>query len=233
MRQLLQSMNNNQETKFNIQMKDISADKDIKIEKDVKNSALNFDPQNPEGKYTLDLAENFNQICLQHLVQAAEKAVERSEGAFEMKNCFVGARLNGKSKWEPPSEKSSVGLFNLGLGEEPKGSLEFQFTLNPPALKEYEKQLRRATDDGDVKKLAQLKANEGKPIESVDAGSITKQIGSDSMANNFFDMLIERYQDEDENNMLALIKNLSMENSIWFSQAHESLYVCKFQEQFL
>jgi hypothetical protein len=48
------------------------------------------------------------------------------------------------------------------------------------------------------------------------------------MANNFFDMLIERYQDEDENNMLALIKNLAIENSVWFSQAHEALYVCKF-----
>lgn len=72
-------------------------------------------------------------------------------------------------------------------------------------------------EDGDNKKIALLKAGSDKPLESVDAGSITKQIGSDAMANNFFDMLIERYQDEDENNMLALIKNLSMENSIWFS----------------
>ena len=145
-----------------------------------------------------------------------------------MKNCFVGAQLNGKGKWEPPSEKSSAGLYNLG--EEPSGTLKFQFTLNPPALKDYEKQLRRAMEEGDNKKVELLKASSEKPIESLDAASITKKIGSDAMANNFFDMLIERYQDEDENNMLALIKNLTTENSLWFSQAHEALYVCRFQE---
>lgn len=37
-------MNNNTESKFTINLKDISADKDIKIEKDIKNSAINFDP---------------------------------------------------------------------------------------------------------------------------------------------------------------------------------------------
>lgn len=41
-------------------------------------------------------------------------------------------------------------------------------------------------------------------------------------------MLIQNYKDDDEPNMLELMKNLCKENSIWFSQAHESLYVCKF-----
>jgi hypothetical protein len=43
-------------------------------------------------------------------------------------------KLNGKAKWEPPTEKFKNGLFNLG--EDPTGDLVFQFTLNPPALKE-------------------------------------------------------------------------------------------------
>jgi len=91
MRLLLQSMNNNVHTKFTINLKDISADKEIKIEKNAQNSAINFDPQNPEGRYALDLTESFNQICLQHLLQAAEKAVARHAGAFDLKQCFHGA----------------------------------------------------------------------------------------------------------------------------------------------
>jgi len=45
-------------------------------------------------------------------------------------------------------------------------------------------------------------------------------------------MLIERYKDEDQANMVELIVNLAREHAIWFSQAHESLYVCKYQEQY-
>ena len=100
----------------------------------MKNSQMNFDPANPEGTYTLDLAESFDQICLQSLLQAADKAVTRSEAAFELKQCFAGVKFNGKPKWEPPIERFKNGLFNLG--EEPSGELTFLFTLNPPALKE-------------------------------------------------------------------------------------------------
>ena len=38
-------------------MQDISADKQIKLEKNMKDSSVNFDPQNPEGQYVLDLEE--------------------------------------------------------------------------------------------------------------------------------------------------------------------------------
>jgi hypothetical protein len=130
----LASVNNNQNTKFKINLKDISADKEIVIEKDLTNCAATFDPQNPEGHYTLKLDQPYDQVCFQVLLQAAEKAVIRSAGGFEMKQCFAGAKLNGKAKWEPPTEKFKNGLFNLG--EEPSGELVFQFTLNPPALKE-------------------------------------------------------------------------------------------------
>ena len=46
---------------------------------------MNFDPANPEGTYSLDLEESFNQIVLQCLLAAAEKSVIRSENAFEIK----------------------------------------------------------------------------------------------------------------------------------------------------
>jgi hypothetical protein len=37
-------MSANQNTKFKINLKDISADKEIKLEKDMKDSSMNFDP---------------------------------------------------------------------------------------------------------------------------------------------------------------------------------------------
>ena len=84
-------MNNNVHTKFTINLKDISADKEIKLKKNPTNSAINFDPSNPEGTFTLDLAESYSQTCLQRLLEAAESAAEASAGAFELKQCFHGA----------------------------------------------------------------------------------------------------------------------------------------------
>jgi hypothetical protein len=37
-------MNNNKNTKFKINLKDISADKEIVIDRDMNNGALTFDP---------------------------------------------------------------------------------------------------------------------------------------------------------------------------------------------
>jgi hypothetical protein len=53
-------MNNNTQTKFTINLKDISADKEIKMEKNEKNSAINFDPKDPEGNFSIDLVESFS-----------------------------------------------------------------------------------------------------------------------------------------------------------------------------
>jgi len=44
-------------------MKDISAD--IGVKKKTKSTNMkDFDPKNPEGKYSLDLSQNYNQIVL-------------------------------------------------------------------------------------------------------------------------------------------------------------------------
>jgi hypothetical protein len=77
-----------------------------------------------------------------------------------------------------------------------------------------------------------LKTQAEKPVESLEIDSITKQNVSDTGANNFFDMLVESYRINDEASMIELITNLSKENGIWFSQAYESLFVCKYPSQF-
>ena len=41
-------------------MKNISAEQERKVSKKAEDSALNFDPMNPEGKYELDLSETYN-----------------------------------------------------------------------------------------------------------------------------------------------------------------------------
>jgi hypothetical protein len=88
-------------------MKNIDADYERKVSKNVENSAINFDPQNPEGKYSLNLEESYNQICLQNLLLAAEKSVAENPGAFEIKSCFFQVTFNGKSKWDPPTERDA------------------------------------------------------------------------------------------------------------------------------
>ena len=60
LRLLLQSMSNNKDTRFQINMKDISADKEVKLVRDPKDCTLNFDLNNMEGQYTLDLEEAFS-----------------------------------------------------------------------------------------------------------------------------------------------------------------------------
>ena len=55
------------------------------------------------------------------------------------------------------------------------------------------------------------------PAEVITENTMVKTMSSDQGAINFYNMLIERYKDEDEPNMLELIINQSKENSIWFS----------------
>ena len=156
--------------------------------------------------------------------------MERSEGKFELKQCFVGVKLNGKGKWDPPIDRFANGLYNLG--EEPSGELTFQFTLNPVALKETEKMIKKAADSGDTKLAELLKTQSEKPMESLEVDSISKANVSDQGAGNFFEMLVEAYKAQDEASMMELITNLAKESGVWFSQAHESLYVCKIPAQF-
>jgi hypothetical protein len=90
--------------------------------------------------------------------------------------------------------------------------------------------MKKASDEGDNKKLAMLKINAAKPSETLEVSTVTKNMSSETAATNFFEMLISRYQDEDENSIIELIKTMATENSVWFSQAHEALYVCKLQQ---
>jgi len=90
-------------------LKEISTD----IEGPQRSTQQGFDPERPEGQYKLNLAETYHNIILQTLLQHAERAVERAgEGKFELKSCFQGVKLNGKS-WTPPATKDVNGLFEI------------------------------------------------------------------------------------------------------------------------
>ena len=52
--------------------------------------------------------------------------------------CFYQVKCDGKSKWDPPNVKTSLGLWDLGA--EPKGKLEFSFTCEPF---EYKKEVAK------------------------------------------------------------------------------------------
>lgn len=229
MRLMMQAMSFNNHTKFLVNMKDISADVEKKKSKQPDQITENFDPTSPEGKYSLDLSQNYNQIVLQNLLSSAEKSVAENEGKFEIKQCFVKVTFNGKSKWDPPTEKNSQGLFSLG--EAPTGVLNFDFCLNPAQLKETEKAIKKLTEAGNLEEAEKLIQNQNKPPEVYTLKSIQKILPNEQSAISFFEMLIDRYSEGDDQNIMHMITNMTKEHSLWFSQAHESLYVCKFIEQ--
>lgn len=66
MRFLIQAMSQNSQTSFKVNMKEISADKDIKAYKNV------FDLSSPEQEYNLNMQETYNQLILQNLLKIAE-----------------------------------------------------------------------------------------------------------------------------------------------------------------
>ena len=99
MRLLISAMSQNTQTSFKVNMKEISADKDIKSYKNV------FDLSAPEIDYNLNLAETYDQLVLQSLLRLAESVANQSEGKFDIKACFFGVKLNGKPNWNPPTAK--------------------------------------------------------------------------------------------------------------------------------
>ena len=60
------------------------------------------------------------------------------KGAFELKQCFAGVKYNGKSKWDPPTERLDTGLWDMSTMEpDKKGemTLTFNFALDPHSYK--------------------------------------------------------------------------------------------------
>jgi len=74
------------------------------------------------------------------LLQIAEKAVEKSEGKFDVKSCFQNVKLNGKANWTPPTTKDKNNQFEIDPSHL-TGTLTFQFTINPALFKEQMKKL--------------------------------------------------------------------------------------------
>ena len=77
-----------------------------------------------------------------------------------------------------------------------------------------------------------IKANQERAGEQVNENSLAKSHSSSTGAVRFFDQLVARYEENDEQNLHELIVNLAKEHAIWFSQAHESLYTTKLESEF-
>lgn len=60
------------------------------------------------------------------------------------------------------------------MGEDPSGILKFRFTLDPPAVKEFEKKMKKAADDGDSKKVERLKKEAARPVETLEVSTVTR-----------------------------------------------------------
>lgn len=93
-----------------------------------------FDIQKPNSWPTkLNLKNVYDRIILQQLLTYSHQYAAASEGAFDQKSCFVGAKINGKPIWSPPTEKTPQDLWDLG--ESPDGLLTFNFTIDPVMFK--------------------------------------------------------------------------------------------------
>lgn len=54
------------------------------------------------------MSDTYDHIIIQNLIQIAEKAAANSEGKFDVKACFFGAKFNGKANWNLPSTKNDL-----------------------------------------------------------------------------------------------------------------------------
>ena len=91
-------------------------------------------------------------------------------------------------------------MFNLG--EDPSGILAFTFSLNPVVLKERDKQLKKAMEEGDKKKVQLLELQASEDIVSIEVDTVAKDLSTEQGNNNFFDMLLESYNLEDDVSMI-------------------------------
>eukprot|EP00347_Sterkiella_histriomuscorum_P017989 403347211 len=190
-----------------------------------------FDPQSPEKAYSLNMAETYDHIILQNLLQIAEKSAGGSEGKFDIKACFQGVKYNGKPSWSPPLTKDQFNQFEI---QEHTGLLTFTFTINPILYKLQQikhQQMMEQQAQANPDKPQQIQQPQGS-IEIIEADFIQKPLITQIGVQRLMDMIIQSFQDEDDHNQEQLIKNLAKEHMIWSSQANELLYAVKNQEVF-
>ncbi len=126
-----------------------------------------FDPNTPEGAYSIDMESVYDRIILQNLLDIDEKLVgPGSEGEpGERGGCFIDAKL-GTASWSLPETRDKYGNWELEESEKeltftfklPGGSsasssagLDMRPTIEQSALQRYGEILmeRRELDDGD------------------------------------------------------------------------------------
>lgn len=222
MQLLISAMSSNMQTAFKVNMKEISADKDIKAYKDV------FDLSKPEKEYTLNMAQTYDVLILQSLLRHAEGCANTSEGKFDIKACFFSVKLNGKPNWNPPSAKDQNGNYEVA---EKTGLLTFYFTTNPIVYKQTQAKLAALAESQPP--AAGAPAVQAKPPnELLEIEFISKPIISAIGFERFVRMIGKCYQEEDEQNQEELVKNLSRQYMLWTRQALEILYSFKNVDSF-
>lgn len=111
--------------------------------------------------------------------------------------------------------------------------MKFEFTLNPALQKETDKQIRKLLDAGDERskqKALEIQKNLSQATEDINETTCQKNLSTENGTNSFFNILEDRYRDGDDLNITQIILNMTKEYSMWFSQAHETLYFCKNHE---
>ena len=134
-RQIIKAKNENEIVDFEINLK--GSDGEISTAAESEKKIKLFNPDKPEGGYSLNLEVIYDKLILYQLLdlslEASKNSATISASAFEQKACFAGVKYNGKSNWSPPTQKQVSGLWDLK--ETPNGILEFHFTIDPPAYK--------------------------------------------------------------------------------------------------
>jgi hypothetical protein len=99
-------------------------------------STFSFNPNQPEGAYSINLQEVYDQIVLQTLLDIDERIVESTKGeeesALTLRDCFITPKL-GPSAFSLPTLRDSSVKWDLGdlSTLKPGQMLTFIFILNP------------------------------------------------------------------------------------------------------
>lgn len=184
-RYLMQAINRN--SKFNnVEMKSVSAD-------GMTTSPL-FDPNTPEGNYTIDLTDIYDRAILQNLLDIDEKIVAEAPKDLELERgaCFTEAKL-GSAAWTVPESKDKYNSWELEESEKP---LTFVFKL--------------PSQEGGSTSLQAALVDMRPPIEQ-------------SALRRYGDILLERRELDDGDGQVELIKNLTKEYRFFAVQARELL----------
>lgn len=198
---VMRAKTRNVETNFDLNIKLTESESDASV--DFKVQVFNEDMA--EGSYSLDLTLAYDQLVLQKLTTIAHEVSQASTGSekpFDAKSCFYQVKLDGKSKWEVPSQKTPEGTWDLG--PEPKGNLVFIFTQDPTEYKKEAARLAKEAAAMDPAQLADIQERDPNRLKPRAKENITEQTVSRPVLSHT----------EFEHSINILIKNYEMKNFV-------------------